>query len=115
VANWESMTTDERIDAALERAHNAPAEPTIIQVHYHRGIEVFELKLSDGRRLVYPRENLQAVAGATPEQAAQFVIGPFGTDIWWPELDEGHYLPNMLEGRTGNEKWMERLQRPVAA
>ena len=105
------LTTDEQIDAALERARNAPPRPRIVEASYERGLDLFVLKISDGRRLVFPRENLQALAGSTPEQAADFVIGPNGTDIWWPQVDEGHYLPNMLEGRTGNDKWMERLHR----
>ena len=108
------LTTDEQIDAALERAkHYNP--PTILEATYERGLDLFVLKISDGRRLVFPRENLQALAGSTPEQAADFVIGPHGTDIWWPQVDEGHYLPNMLEGRTGNDKWMERLHRKGVA
>jgi hypothetical protein len=115
VADWVLTTTDEEIDAALERARNAPPEPTIVEATYHRELDLFVLKISDGRRLVFPRENLQALKGSTPEQAAAFVVGPFGTDIWWPSLDEGHYLPNMLEGRTGNDAWMERLQRREVA
>jgi Protein of unknown function (DUF2442) len=104
------LTTDEQIDAALDRA-KLYNPPRIVEAAYERGLDLFVLKLNDGRRLVYPRENLQALAGSTPEQAADFVVGRHGTDIWWPQLDEGHYLPNMLEGRTGNEKWMEKLQR----
>jgi hypothetical protein len=30
-------------------------------------------------------------------------------------MDEGHYLTNMLEGHTGNDKWMERLHRKGVA
>ena len=109
------LTTDEQIDAAIERAKRLKDEPRIVEAVYERGLDLFVLKLSDGRRLVYPRENLQALYGSTPEQAADFVVGRYGTDIWWPQLDEGHYLPNMLEGRTGNEKWMEKLQRREVA
>jgi hypothetical protein len=99
-------TTDEEIDAALERARDAPPQPSIVEATYHRDLDVFELKISDGRRLVFPRENLQA---------ADFNTGMYGSHIWWPQLDEGHYLLNMLEGRTGNEKWMARLQRVEVA
>jgi hypothetical protein len=104
-------TTDEEMDAALERAKLAPQAPYIVEAAYHRGLDVLELKVSDGRRLVFPRENLQALAGSTPEQAADFETGLYGSHIWWPQLDEGHYLANLLEGRTGNDRWMARLQR----
>ena len=116
MAKWVLKTTDAEIEAALERAKLEPEEPRILEATYERGLDLFVLKISDGRRLVFPRENLQALAGSTPEQAEDFVIGPNGTDIWWPQVDEGHYLPNMLEGRTGNDKWMERLHsKGVAA
>jgi hypothetical protein len=108
-------TTDEEIDSALERARNTAPAPYITAASYHPDLDVIELKISDGRRLVFPRENLQALSGSTPEQAADFNIGPYGSHIWWPQLDEGHYLTNLLEGRTGNDQWMERLQRLNAA
>ena len=110
MAKWMMTTTDEEIDEALERAKHEPEGPRIVGASYHRDLDVFEIKVSDGRRLVFPRENLQALKGSTPEQAADFKISLHGTSIWWPQMDEGHRLENMLEGRTGNDKWMARLQ-----
>jgi hypothetical protein len=106
-------TTEAEIAAALDAARAAPEEPRIVEASYHPDpdLDLFVLKISDGRRLVLPRENLQALVGATAEQAADFVVGPHGTDIWWPQVDAGHYLPNLLEGRFGSEAWMEKLQR----
>ncbi len=111
MAKWTMTTTDEEIDAALERVKLEPEWARIAGASYHRDLDVVEIKVSDGRRLVFPRENLQALKGATPEQAADFKISLHGTSIWWPQMDEGHTLEGMLEGRTGNPKWMARLQR----
>jgi len=117
MAEWVLETTDEEIDAALERAKQEPEEVRIVDVTYRPepGLDLFVFTLSDGRRLVFPRENLQALKDSTPEQAADFKVSLHGTSIWWPQLDEGHYLPNMLEGRTGNDKWMAKLQRREVA
>ena len=111
------LTTDEEIDAALERAKLQSDEPRIVEATFRpeRGLDLFIFKISDGRRLVIPREDLQALAGSTPEQAADFLVGPHGTDIWWPQLDEGHYLPNLLEHRYGNDRWMQGLERRKVA
>jgi hypothetical protein len=46
---------------------------------------------------------------ATPEQAVDLKIGPHGVDVWWPQLDDGLYLPDFLEYRWG------KGQRGVAA
>jgi len=105
------LTTDEEIDAALERARTAPDPPRIIEAAYHRDLDLFVLRVSNGQRLVLPREDLQFVADGTPEQAADFTIEPRGVHIWWPQLDEGFRLEGLLEGLTGNERWMERRQR----
>jgi len=100
------LTTDEEIDAALEEARNAPDEPRIIEAAYHPepGLEFLMLKLSDGRRLLVPREELGKLKNATPEQATDLVVGPLGVDVWWPQLDDGLYLPDFLEYRWGKER-----------
>jgi hypothetical protein len=115
MAKWVMTTTDEEIDAALERAKVQPEWPRIVSAAYHRDLDVMEIKVSDGRRLVFPRENLQALKGSTPEQASDFEISLHGTSIWWSKMDEGHRLENMLQGRTGNDKWMARLQQVEVA
>jgi hypothetical protein len=99
------MPSDEEIEAALEEARNAPPEVTILEAAYRSepGLEFLMLKLSDGRRLLIPREELGELKNATPEQAVDLQIGPHGVDIWWPQLDDGLYLPDFLEYRWGKE------------
>jgi hypothetical protein len=111
MADWVLTTTDEEIEAALEEARNAPTEVTILEAAYRAepGLEFLMLKLSDGRRLLIPREELGELTNATPEQATDLQIGPHGVDIWWPQLDDGLYLPDFLEYRWG------KSPRPVAA
>jgi hypothetical protein len=36
------------------------------------------------------------------EQATELFIVPSGTGVWWPQLDDGIYLPNLLEERSGS-------------
>jgi hypothetical protein len=103
MADWVLTTTDEEIDAALEAARNAPEEPLIVEAAYRAepGLEFLMLKLSDGRRLLIPREELDELKNATVEQATDLFIVPSGTGVWWPQLDDGIYLPNLLEERSG--------------
>ena len=111
MADWVLTTTDAEIDAALEEARNAPPEVTILEAAYRGepGLEFLMLKLSDGRRLLIPREELGELKNATVEQATDLQIGPHGVDIWWPQLDDGLYLPDFLEHRWG------KVPRGVAA
>jgi len=101
VADWILETTDADIDAALERAKAFDSFPRIVEAAYRSGpgLDFLMLRLSDGRRLLIPREDLGELKNATPEQAADLTIGPNGVDIYWPQLDDGLYLPDFLEYR----------------
>ena len=105
------MPTDAEIEAALEEARNAPDEPLIVEAAYRGepGLEFLMLKLSNGRRLLIPREELGELKNATPEQATDLFIVPTATGVWWPQLDDGLNLPDFLEHRWGKQP------RPVAA
>jgi hypothetical protein len=105
------LTTDEEIDEALALAKLCPPETTIVDFVFHAepDLDLFVLKLSDGKRIVLPREELSELKGATLEQASDFFIGPNRVDIWWPQVDDGIYLPNLLEERYGS------LRREIAA
>jgi|SRR5208283_687183 len=105
------LTTDEEIDAAIERAKEFARFPRIVEAAYRGepGLEFLMLKLSDGRRLLIPREELGELKNATVEQATDLQIGPHGVDVWWPQLDDGLYLPDFLEHRWG------KVPRGVAA
>jgi hypothetical protein len=105
------LTTDEEIDAMLESARNAPDEPRILEAAFHveSGLNFLMLRLSDGRRLLIPREELSELRNATDEQATDLFIGPNGIDVWWPQLDDGLYLPDFLEHR-----WRARSEAVAA-
>lgn len=95
------LTTDEQIDRAIEEARLLEDEPRILEAVFRSepGLDFLMLRLSDGRRLLIPREELSELKNATADQASEIVIGPNGSDIYWPKLDDGLYLPEFLEHR----------------
>jgi hypothetical protein len=101
----EDLNTEVRIDAALERAKEFESFPRIVEAVYHpeSGAEFLMLKLDSGTRLLIPREELSELKNATAEQASDIRIVPQGRGIWWPQIDDGLYLPDFLEHRWG--KW----------
>jgi hypothetical protein len=110
-------TTEADIDAAFERAKMWDTFPTIVEAVYHPepGMEFLMMKLSDGRRLLVPKEQLGELKNATPEQAVDLRIGRHGVDIWWPQLDDGLYLPEFLKHRWGKEIEIPRAREPEVA
>jgi hypothetical protein len=92
------LTTDEEIDEGIACAKQFANEPKIVEAVYRSepDLDLLVLRLSDGRRLVFPREELPELKDATPEQLTDFRIGLHGVNLWWPQLDDGIYLPNLL-------------------
>jgi hypothetical protein len=107
------VTTDTEIDHALERAQNLQGEPRVIEVEYRPGpgLDLLILKMSDGRRHVIPREDLQALQSATKKQVARVEILGHGTGLHWPDLNLDHYVPGLLRRVYGTKSWMAAIGR----
>ena len=91
------------VDAAMEAAKNAPDGPYIAFAKYHKDGQYLELKLTDGRRLLVPREELGELKQATEEQAEDLVVLQPATAVYWPRLDDGLDLATFLEYRWRKE------------
>jgi hypothetical protein len=93
------------VDAALEATRESPEGSYIIEASYHPepGLEFLKLRLSDGRRLLIPREELGELKNATPDQAREVTIIFDGAALYWPQLDDGLQLADFLEYRWRKE------------
>jgi len=96
---------EEVVDALLERARQGPELVSIVSAAYHAepGMEFLEMKLTDGRRLLVPREELGELRNATPEQAKDLEVLSPGFAVYWPQLDDGLDLATFLEYRWRRE------------
>jgi hypothetical protein len=105
------VTTDAEIDRAIERARRLRNEPLVTEVEYRPGpgLDLLILKLSDGRRHVIPREDLQGLETGRPEQLARVEIVGRGTGLHWAELDADLYVPALLRGVYGTKLWMAKI------
>lgn len=106
-------TSDAEIDRAIEHAKSLRSEPRVTELEYRPGpgLDLLILKLSDGRRHVIPREDLQGLQSATKEQIAQVEILGKGTGLHWPALDLDYYVPSLLRRIYGNKRWMAEIGR----
>lgn len=107
------VTTDAGIDRAIARAAAVGREPRVVSVEYRpgAGLDLLILKLSDGRREIIPREDLQGLANATRAQVSHVEILGNGTGLRWPELDVDHYVPELLKHIYGTKRWMAEIGR----
>ena len=95
------LTTDAEIDTALERAQSAPEPLRIIEATYHPELDLYVLTITGGRRLVLPREQLQFVADATPEQAANLRLNRGGCTFGGPSWTRDFRCRGCLKGGPG--------------
>ena len=107
------VTTDAEIDRAIERAKAVRRGPLVTAVEYKPGpgLDLLILNLNDGSRRAIPREDLQGLQSATKDQIARVEILGGGTGLHWPDLDADLYVPGLLRGVYGNERWMARIGR----
>jgi hypothetical protein len=113
MAKHKVVTTNEEIDQALENAKKQSDATLVTAVEYRSSpeLDMLVLRLSDGRRHLVARENVEGLRGATPEQIAHVEILGAGTGLHWPELDFDLYVPALLQNVYGTRRWMAELGR----
>lgn len=111
MADHRVVTTDAEIDAGLEQAKALEGEPFAQSVEHDQRLNVLVVRLSNGRRLVLPVEELQGLESATHKQLLTYELVGGGTGISWPGLDADLYVPSLIEGRYGTKRWMAELGR----
>jgi Protein of unknown function (DUF2442) len=105
------ITTDAEIDAALARGQAEPERTLGVSARYVPIEDIFIVELTDGTRLVLPREKLQGLENATPTQLANIEVLTPGTILHWEDLAVDLYIPALIEGVYGTKRWMSELGR----
>jgi len=113
MAQHKVVTTDAELDRAQEQARRFPEEPSVTSVEYKPGpgLDLLILRLTNGHRLVIPREDLEGLLEATKQQVGNVEIIGNGTGLHWPDLDLDYYIPNLLKRIYGTRHWMAELGR----
>lgn len=107
--------SDTEIDAALSRAREyAKYARRVLKASYSKATDSIRLVLDDGAIYSMPRRRIQGLTSAQDKELRRIQILGDGTGLLWPLLDVAHYVPGLLQGVYGTEKWMTALykQRP---
>jgi hypothetical protein len=106
------VTTDAEIDAAIVRARKyAKYDRRIVKATYSKTTETLRLVFEDGATYTLPCTRIQGLAGASEKDLKRIQILGDGTGLLWPLLDVAHYVPGLLAGVYGSEKWMTALYK----
>ena len=79
-------------------------------VRYVPSEDLFLLVLKSGARIAIPREDLQDVADASRDDAADVTLEMLNSAVHWEKLDVDFSVKGLADGLRGNEYWMARLQ-----
>jgi len=77
-----------------------------VKARYDRRTARVIVRLDSGVCITFPVQLAEGLYGASPEELAVIEITPSGMGLHWPKLDADVYVPALLQGVFGSEKWM---------
>lgn len=104
--------TDSEIDATMGRAREyAKYARRVVRATYSKATDSLRLVLDDGASYTVPRRLLQGLSNGSERELGRIQVLSGGTGLLWPLLDVAHYVPALLQGAYGSEKWMTSLYK----
>ncbi len=101
------MVTCEEFEGANERAKELGSRvPKAVSARYDRHIRRVVIQLSSNLGIFFSPRDAEGLEHATPAQLDEIEISPSGYGIHFPKLDADLYLPALLEGVFGSERWV---------
>jgi len=80
--------------------------PKALAAHYDRTSGLIVVRLSSRLNVSFSPHDAQGLEHARPSQLEPIEISPSGFGIHFPKLDADLYLPGLLEGFLGSQRWM---------
>jgi len=92
-----------------QQTHREKFLPLIEKAWFDQEQHKIRLILNNQLELSIPPSFLQEVAELNDSELSQIEVGPGGYYLHWDEPGVGAELTNILAGRFGSRKWMEKL------
>ncbi|MES2258674.1 MAG: DUF2442 domain-containing protein [Pseudomonadota bacterium] len=99
--------SDTAFDAANRRGTIKKSSfPAAVSVRYDRRISRIVISLASGLQIAFAPRDVQGLEHAHPADLLDAEISPSGLGVHFPKLDADLYLPALLEGFLGSQRWM---------
>jgi Protein of unknown function (DUF2442) len=99
------ITDLELHEAEARIADRRKAQPHAVAARYDRRVGRIVIRLSNDLELAFPPHLAQGLETARPVDLAEIEISPAGLGLHFPRLDADLYVPALLEGLFGSERW----------
>jgi hypothetical protein len=101
------MASHDEFDRANARAaHRLTTTPTVVTARYDPNTDRVIMGLSNHLEVSFPAHEVQGLETATPAELSRIEIDPPGFGLHFPSLDADLYVPALLQGVFGSERWM---------
>ena len=101
------MGPHDEIDRAnAQGAQQLTTTPTVVAARYDPGTDRIVMGLSNHLEVSFPAHEVEGLETATPADLEQIEINPPGFGLHFPTIDADLYVPALLQGVFGSERWM---------
>lgn len=101
------MAPRDEFDRANARAaRRLTTTTTVVTARYDADTDRIIMSLSNGLEVSFPAHNVEGLETATPADLSRIEIDPPGLGLHFPTLDADLYVPALLQGIFGSERWM---------
>jgi len=101
------MAPRDEFDRANARAaRRLTTTPTVVTARYDPDTDRVVMSLSNGLEVSFPAHEAEGLETATPADLSHIEIDPPGFGLHFPTLDADLYVPALLQGVFGSERWM---------
>jgi Protein of unknown function (DUF2442) len=97
---------DEFDRANAQAAQQLTTTPTVVAARYDPHTDRVIMSMSNRLEVSFPAHEAEGLETATPADLEQIEINPPGFGLHFPTLDADLYVPALLQGVFGSERWM---------
>ena len=104
------IETHAEIDAEILAARASSEEmlvrlPRVVAAWYDAANNRIHIELNKGFSISFPPQRAQTLAAASPDQLSEIEFTYPGFELYFPRLDDGLWVPSLVTGRFGNDRW----------
>ena len=100
----------EQFKAATARGAATLARgPNALAARYDSRRGLIVITLEGGCEFAFPSARAEGLADAPRSKLAKIKISRNGLGLHWPLLDADLYVPGLIEGAFGSQRWMQQI------
>lgn len=100
--------TEKQLEEAQDRMAESRAAAHAVSARYDRRRGRVVVALHTGIELTFPAALAEGLADAPDDKLADIEVSPAGLGLHWPQLNADLYVPALIQGVFGSEKWMAK-------